>query len=63
MMFGWLIDAAGSGTITLGGTSTGAITLTRATTLSAALTYGSVTLSNSVQGTGSMVRALRSELP
>jgi hypothetical protein len=49
------LDAAGSGTITVGGTSTGAITLTRATTLSAALTYGGVTLSNSVTGTGSMV--------
>jgi len=49
------IDAKGSGTITLGGTSTGAITLTRATTISAALTYGGVTLSNSVTGTGSMV--------
>lgn len=49
------IDAKGSGTITLGGTSTGAITLTRATTMSAALTYGGVTLSNSVTGTGSMV--------
>jgi hypothetical protein len=49
------IDAAGSGTITLGGTSTGAIVHTRATTLSAALTYGGVTLSNSVVGTGSMV--------
>lgn len=49
------IDAAGSGTITLGGTSTGAITLTRATTLSAALTYGGVTLTNNVTGTGKMV--------
>lgn len=49
------IDAAGSGTITLGGTSTGAIVLTRATTLSAALTYGGVALSNAVTGTGSMV--------
>jgi hypothetical protein len=49
------IDAAGSGTIVLGGTSTGAITLTRATTLSAALTYGGVTLSNAVTGTGNMV--------
>lgn len=49
------IDGKGSGTITLGATSTGAITLTRATTLSAALTYGGVTLSNSVTGTGSMV--------
>lgn len=49
------IDAAGSGTIVLGGTSTGAITLTRATTLSAALTYGGVALSNAVTGTGNMV--------
>lgn len=49
------IDAAGSGTITLGGTSTGAIVHTRATTLSAALTYGGVTLSNAVTGTGNMV--------
>jgi hypothetical protein len=48
------IDAAGAGTITLGGTSTGAITLTRATTMSAALTYGGVTLSNAVTGTGNM---------
>lgn len=51
------IDAQGSGTITIAGTSTGAITLTRATTLSAALTYGGVTLSNSVVGTGAMVLA------
>lgn len=56
------IDAAGSGTITLGATSTGAITLTRATTLSAALTYGGVTLSNSVTGTGSMVLATSAAL-
>lgn len=49
------LDAAGSGTITVGGTSTGAITLTRATTMSAALTYGGVTLSNAVTGTGNMV--------
>ena len=49
------IDAKGSGTITLGGTSTGAITLSRATTLSGALTYGGVTLSNAVTGTGNMV--------
>lgn len=48
------IDALGSGTISIGNTSTGAITLTRATTMSAALTYGGVTLSNSVTGTGSM---------
>lgn len=51
------IDAAGSGTITVGGTSTGAITLTRATTMSAALTYGGVALSNAVTGTGNMVLA------
>lgn len=48
-------DAKGSGTITLGSVSTGAITLTRATTISAALTYGGVTLSNAVTGTGNMV--------
>lgn len=51
------LDAQGSGTITIGGTSTGAITLTRATTMSAALTYGGVTLSNAVTGTGNMVLA------
>jgi len=56
------IDAKGSGTITLGGTSTGAITLTRATTLSAALTYGGVTLSNSVVGTGSMLLGTTGQL-
>jgi hypothetical protein len=49
------IDANGTGTIVLGGSSTGAITLTRATTLSNALTYGGVTLSNAVTGTGNMV--------
>lgn len=61
------VDAKGSGTITLGGTSTGNIVLVRAvtlsatlgvtgaTTLSAALTYGGVTLSNAVTGTGNMV--------
>ena len=49
------VDAKGSGTITLAGTSTGAITLTRATTMSNALTYGGVTLSNAVTGTGNMV--------
>ena len=49
------IDAKGSGTITLGTVSTGAIVHSRATTLSAALTYGGVTLANSVTGTGSMV--------
>ena len=35
------IDAAGSGTITVGGTSTGAITLTRATTFTNGITLGS----------------------
>jgi hypothetical protein len=49
------IDAKGSGTLTLNGTATGGITLTRATTLSAALTYGGITLSNAVTGTGNMV--------
>jgi hypothetical protein len=49
------LDAKGSGGISLGATSTGAITLTRATTLSAALTYGGVTLANAVTGTGNMV--------
>jgi len=49
------IDAKGSGTVTINGTATGAITLSRATTLSAALTYGGVTLSNAVTGTGNMV--------
>lgn len=43
------IDAKGSGTVTINGTATGGITLSRA------LTYGGVTLSNSVTGTGSMV--------
>lgn len=49
------INAKGSGTIGIGSVSTGAVTITPATTLSAALTYGGVTLSNSVTGTGSMV--------
>ena len=49
------LDAKGTGTITIGGTSTGAITLTRATTMSNALTYGGVTLTNAVTGTGKMV--------
>ena len=49
------IDAKGSGTVTINGTATGGITLTRATTMSAALTYGGVTLSNAVTGTGNMV--------
>jgi hypothetical protein len=49
------INAKGTGTIGIGSVSTGAVTITPATTLSAALTYGGVTLSNSVTGTGSMV--------
>ena len=49
------INAKGTGTIGIGTVSTGAITLTRATTLSGALTYGGVTLSNAVTGTGNMV--------
>jgi hypothetical protein len=51
------INAKGSGTIGIGNVSTGAVTITPALTLSAALTYGGVTLSNSVAGTGSMVLA------
>lgn len=43
------IDAKGSGTVTIGGTSTGSVVISRA------LTYGGVALSNSVTGTGSMV--------
>lgn len=49
------INAKGTGGISIGNVSTGAITLSRATTLSGALTYGGVTLANSVVGTGSMV--------
>jgi hypothetical protein len=49
------VNAKGSGTIAVGNVSTGAVTITPATTLSNALTYGGVTLSNSVTGTGSMV--------
>jgi hypothetical protein len=48
------INAKGTGTIGIGSVSTGAVTITPATTISAALTYGGVTLSNSVSGTGSM---------
>lgn len=51
------LNAKGSGTIGIGSVSTGAVTITPALTLSAALTYGGVTLSNSVVGTGSMVLA------
>lgn len=43
------IDAKGNGTITLGNSSTGSIVISRA------LTYGGVTLSNAVTGTGNMV--------
>lgn len=49
------IDAKGNGNVNINTTATGVITLVRATTISAALTYGGVTLSNSVTGTGSMV--------
>lgn len=49
------IDSKGGGQITLNGNATGPIVLSRATTISAALTYGGVTLSNSVIGTGPMV--------
>lgn len=49
------INAKGSGTIGIGNVSTGAVTITPALTLSAALTYGGVTLSNAVTGTGNMV--------
>lgn len=45
------IDAKGSGTITLGGTSTGAITLTRATTASSTLT----SIGNFVVGSNKLV--------
>lgn len=48
------LNAKGTGTIGIGSVSTGAVTITPALTLSAALTYGGVTLSNSVSGTGSM---------
>lgn len=57
------INAKGSGTINIGSSSTGAVTITPnvtnsgTTTMSGALTYGGVTLSNSVTGTGSMVLA------
>lgn len=49
------LNAKGTGVIAIGNVSTGAVTITPALTLSAALTYGGVTLSNSVTGTGSMV--------
>ena len=49
------LNAKGSGTIGFGNVSTGAVTITPALTLSGALTYGGVTLSNAVTGTGEMV--------
>lgn len=49
------INAKGTGTIGIGSVSTGAVTIAPPLTLSAALTYGGVTLSNAVTGTGSMV--------
>jgi hypothetical protein len=49
------INGKGSGTIAIGNVSTGAVTITPTTTHSNAITYGGVTLSNSVTGTGSMV--------
>lgn len=49
------INAKGTGTIGIGSVSTGAVTITPALTLSNALTYGGVTLANSVTGTASMV--------
>lgn len=49
------INAKGSGTIGIGSVSTGAVTITPALTLSNALTYGGVTLTNAVTGTGKMV--------
>ena len=54
---GLTINAKGSGAIGIGSVSTGAVTITPPTTLSAALTYGGVTLSNAVTGTGAMVLA------
>lgn len=51
-------NAKGSGTIGIGSVSTGAVTITPALTLSAALTYGGVTLVNSVTGTGSMALSI-----
>lgn len=59
---GLTIDAKGSGNISLGTFSTGSITLVRATTISQALTYGGVTLANSVTGTGSMVLSTNAAL-
>lgn len=55
-------NAKGGGSISFGSVSTGPITLFRATTLSGALTYGGVTLSNSVSGTGSMVLSTNAAL-
>lgn len=52
------INAKGSGSIVLGNTSTGPINLSQAVTMSGALTYGGVTLSNAVTGTGSMALSI-----
>jgi hypothetical protein len=49
------INAKGSGGISIGNVSTGSIAITPALALSSSLTYGGVTLANSVTGTGSMV--------
>jgi hypothetical protein len=50
-----LIDALGTGGISFGFTSTGANTFYRASTFLNAITYGGVTLTNAVSGTGNMV--------
>jgi hypothetical protein len=52
------IDAKGTGGITVGSVSTGGITFNRAVQMNAALTYGGVTLLNSVTGTGSLVLSI-----
>lgn len=49
------LNAKNAGAIFIGNASTGAVTIAPATTLSGALTYGGVTLSNAVTGTGPMV--------
>lgn len=46
------LDAAGSGTITIAGTSTGAVTITPATTISGALTLGAALKSTTATLTG-----------
>jgi hypothetical protein len=49
------INAKGGGAIGIGSISTGPVTITPPLTLPTALTYGGVTLSNAVTGTGNMV--------